>query len=47
MAPETLNYDPIDFKTDMWSVGVLCQGFKSLIQSKMITIVVETDLDPK
>ena len=24
MAPETLNYDPIDFKTDMWSVGVLC-----------------------
>ena len=28
MAPETLNYDPIDFKTDMWSVGVLCQGVK-------------------
>ena len=23
MAPETLNYDPIEFKTDMWSVGVL------------------------
>ena len=24
MAPETLNYDPVEFGTDMWSAGVLC-----------------------
>ena len=24
MAPEVARYDPIDFSTDMWSVGVIC-----------------------
>jgi myosin-light-chain kinase len=24
VAPEVVNYDPISFTTDMWSVGVIC-----------------------
>lgn len=24
MAPEVVQYDPISFSTDMWSVGVIC-----------------------
>lgn len=24
MAPEVIQYDPIDFATDMWSIGVIC-----------------------
>ena len=24
MAPEVVRFDPIDFSTDMWSVGVIC-----------------------
>lgn len=24
VAPEVVNFDPIDFGTDMWSVGVIC-----------------------
>jgi len=29
MAPETLNYDPVEFGTDMWSAGVLCYNLLS------------------
>ena len=24
MAPEVVQYDPINFSTDMWSIGVIC-----------------------
>jgi myosin-light-chain kinase len=24
MAPEVVQYDPVDFATDMWSLGVIC-----------------------
>jgi len=24
MAPEVVLFDPIDFATDMWSIGVMC-----------------------
>lgn len=24
ISPEILNYEPIGFKSDMWSVGVIC-----------------------
>ena len=24
VAPEVVNYDPIQYTTDMWSVGVIC-----------------------
>jgi len=24
MAPEVVRFDPIDYSTDMWSVGVIC-----------------------
>ena len=24
VAPEVINYEPVDIATDMWSIGVIC-----------------------
>lgn len=24
VAPEVINYEPVGFETDMWSIGVIC-----------------------
>ncbi|RXG71536.1 Myosin light chain kinase, smooth muscle [Armadillidium vulgare] len=36
VAPEVINYDPISFASDMWSVGVICYVLKRLTASECL-----------
>ena len=43
MAPEVAQYEPIDFATDMWSVGVICYVLYACSLSAQIVCTVKRD----